>query len=274
MGTWGEGGMNGSEALSALRDELRGLTEVRREVGPVPLDTFFKEAAALARTVGVPEVRERLLAVGIEARELDKLPVALRAAQEAQAAWMVVKGRSYSNTLVELIAQAYRERGDLLAVARFHLRSDRTKVETLGAIAEGNGLDDLIQDLFALWHLIEQNADAFARDRTFDAPARAQGARQLAERLQQTQTEELFDTLQRGLRDQRDRAYTLLSRLVREIRITGRYAFRGDPTMMSRFSSAYAIARGRKRRRTARMDQEEGTPANRIAPADPSPTEG
>lgn len=265
--------MNESEGVLALEEELRGLTDVQREVGPVPLDTFFKEAASLAHTVSVPEVRETLLLVGFEARELDKLPIALRVAQEAQAAWMGVRGRSYSNTLVELIAQAYRERSDLLAVARFHLRGDRVMLETLSAIAEGEGLDDLVQDLFALWHLIEQNADTFARDRTFDAAARAQGVRELAQRLQQTHTEELFDTLQRDLRDRRDRAYTLLSRLVREIRITGRYAFRSDPVTMSRFSSAYGVARGRKRRRAAQPNTGEEPPTTALAPASPSPVE-
>lgn len=243
--------MTGSEALGVLAGELKGLEDVQREVGPVPLDAFFKEAAALVHTVGVAEVRAQLLAVGLEAEKLDKLPVALTAAQDAQADWVNVRGRSYSNNLVELIAAAHSERSELLAAARFHLREERTIGETLGAIAEGEGLDDLVQDLFALGRLIEQNTQAFERDTTFDAPTRARGARDLAQRLQRTQTEEQFDTLQRQLRDQRDRTYTLLSRLVDEIRRTGRYAFRNDPTLVGRFSSAFLVAKGRRLRRAA-----------------------
>ena len=253
--------MSESGALVALGEELRGLVDVRRRVGPMPLDTFFKEAADLVHTVGLPRVRKRLIAVGGEAGDLDKLPVALAAAQEAQAAWVSVRGRSYSNTLVELIARAYGERGDLVAAARFHLRGDRVGAEALSAIGDGVGLDDLVQDLFALWRLIEQNREAFTRDRTFDARARAKGARDLAMRLQQTQTEERFDIMKHELRDRRDRAYTLLSRLVTEIRRAGRYAFRGDPVLVVRFSSAYAIARGRKRRAAARTVVVEGAPA-------------
>jgi hypothetical protein len=243
--------MTGSEALEVLAGELEALEDVQREVGPVPLDAFFKEAAALVHTVGVPEIRAQLLAVGLEEETLEKLPVALTAAQDAQADWVTVKGRSYSNNLVELIATAHAERSDLLAAARFHLREDRVIAETLGAIAEGEGLDDLVQDLFALGRLIEQNLAAFERDTTFDAPTRARGARELAQRLQRTQTEEQFDTLQRQLRDQRDRTYTLLSRLVEETRRTGRYAFRKDPTVVGRFSSAYLVAKNRRLRRAA-----------------------
>lgn len=256
--------MTESEALTALQGELSGLEDVQRELGPVPLDTFFKEAAALIHTVSLPEVREKLVAVGIEAGKLDKLPVALAAAQDAQAAWVNVKGRSYSNTLVELIAQAHKERSEVLAAARYHLRDDRVIAETLSTIAEGEGLDDLVQDLFALWRLLDQNAAAFERDTTFDAPARAQGARDLAQRLQQTQTEEQFDTMQRAMRDQRDRAYTLLSRLVDEIRRGGRYAFRSDATIVGRFSSDYLIAQGRKRRAAARS-----TPGEDDSPPEP-----
>lgn len=243
--------MTESEARAALERELSELTDVQRELGPVPLDAFFKEAAALVHTVSLPEVRERLLAVGLAAEKLDKLPLALTVAQEAQAAWANVKGRSYSNALVDLIAQAHEERSDILAAARFHLRGDRVVAETLSSIAEGEGLADLVQDLFALWHLIEQNASAFERDTTFDAPARARSARELAQRLQQTQTEEQFDVLQHKLRDSRDRAYTYLSRLVDELRRTGRYAFRGDPTLSSRFTSAYIAAQNRKSRARA-----------------------
>lgn len=243
--------LEGSMALEVLAGELEGLEDVQREVGPVPLDAFFKEAAALVHTVGVPEVRAQLLAVGLDEETLEKLPLALTVAQDAQADWVTVKGRSYSNNLVELIATAHAERSDLLAAARFHLREDRVIAETLSAIAEGEGLDDLVQDLFALGRLIEQNVQAFGRDTTFDAPARARGARELAQRLQRTQTEEQFDTLQRQLRDQRDRTYTLLSRLVDEIRRTGRYAFRKDPTVVGRFSSAYLVAKNRRLRRAA-----------------------
>ena len=224
--------MNDEAARVALDRELLELTDVLREVGPVPLDAFFKEAAALGHTVG----------------------------QEAQAAWVNVKGRSYSNTLVDLIAQAHKERADILAAARFHLRGDRVVAETLGTIAEGEGLADLVQDLFALEHLVEQHLPAFERDTTFDAPARARGARELAERLQQTQTEEQFDGLQRTLRDRRDRAYTYLSRLIDEIRRTGRYAFRNDPMLSSRFTSPYLVAQGRKSRAAARAARQEESP--------------
>lgn len=247
--------MNEGSAREVLERELAELTDVLREVGPVPLDTFFKEAAALAHTVSLPEVRERLLAVGLEPEKIDRLPLALIVAQEAQAAWVSVKGRSYSNALVDLIAQAHKERSDILAAARFHLRSDRIVLETLNAIAEGEGLADLVQDLFALWHLVEQHAPAFERDKTFDAPVRARTARELAERLQQTQTQEQFDVLQHKLREQRDRSYTYLSRLVHEIRQTGRYAFRNDPALVGRFSSAYWVAQGRKKRRAAQGAQ-------------------
>ena len=252
--------MNDEAARVALDRELLELTDVLREVGPVPLDAFFKEAAALGHTVSLPEVRERLLAVGLATERLDKLPLALTVGQEAQAAWVNVKGRSYSNTLVDLIAQAHKERADILAAARFHLRGDRVVAETLGTIAEGEGLADLVQDLFALEHLVEQHLPAFERDTTFDAPARARGARELAERLQQTQTEEQFDGLQRTLRDRRDRAYTYLSRLIDEIRRTGRYAFRNDPMLSSRFTSPYLVAQGRKSRAAARAARQEESP--------------
>jgi hypothetical protein len=243
--------MGEADAVRALVAELAALRKVRREIGPVPLDIYFQEVTALVHTIDQPEVRATLEAVGLSPATLDMLPLAQVAARDAHAAWAAIKNRSYSGRLVALIHRAHEERDELLAAAHFHLGTDRDSAEALSHLAEGHGLDSLVHDLLALWRLIDVNAEAFTRDKTFHAPARAQAARELALELQRAQREERLNAPEQDLKEERDRSYTYLVSLVDEIRRTGRYAFRNDTSLLVRFNSSYERTRGTRRRVSA-----------------------
>lgn len=253
-------------ALRALAEELTALTEVHRNLGPVPLDAYFAEAATLVQTVKVTEIRARLVAVGLEAEKLDKLPTVLVVAEEAQEEWLRAKERSYSAHVIELIERAHKARRELLAAARFHLGGEPA-AEVLGSLAESEGLEDLVADLLSLSLLVEDNARAFRRDRTFDAFVHAVSARQLAHELQEAEEEERFDAMQRQVREKRDRAFTLLASLVDEARRTGRYAFRNDPALLQRFRSDVEYSRQVRKRRSSMHTRDEEGEATLVPPA-------
>lgn len=117
-------------------------------------------------------------------------------------------------------------RADLIADGRFALRSDVEAQAVLDRIQEGDGLDDLIQDLRALSAFARQHEDALAR-----IGAQPDVRTKLAEKIA-TELEQHLAGRRAGDRDEeaaldfRNRAATHLAEVMREIRATGAYVFR------------------------------------------------
>lgn len=78
-------------------------------------------------------------------------------------------------------------RTSLTAACTWSVRDDASARAALAAIAEGDGVADLCQDLSDLAELVESKAAMFSADATFDPIAAAEAARSLsslvAERL-------------------------------------------------------------------------------------------
>lgn len=122
-------------------------------------------------------------AVGMTLAIRDELEQMIGATRAAQSQWTVCRDRSKDEAQRKREESGATLRSDLLAACRFNLRDDRTALATLGAISQGDGVADLVQDLSDLATLIEQRRAAFERDKTFDPSKRAEAARSLSSEI-------------------------------------------------------------------------------------------
>jgi hypothetical protein len=242
-----------NQHLTALKSTLAAIQAADVIEPEIPFAVAAQEWADLATVVGDPAVRSKLLAVGLSAAVLDTLPSDIDASRAAQSEWTVLRDRSKSQGQRTLEEKGYALRQSLLQSCRWNLRHDRIALGTLAAIAEGEGVADLIQDLLDLSYLIEKHVALFAGDQTFNAQVGMQEARSVAGDLQAGASAEKLTTEQNVAKDIRDRAYTYTADRVTQIRQAGRYVFRDDPAMARKFASAY---RRRQRRRTTTGDLE------------------
>ena len=220
----------------------------------LPMAVFLQEAHDLHTLVSQPEIRGRLEKVGVDPSSLDRMGSAITAARQAQSQWTVIRDRSKSDAQRAAEESADELRNELLAACRWSLRNDRVALATVRAIAEGESVADLIQDLVDLARLIETRKAAFDQDASFDAPTRVREAQGMAERLQTGVSQEKLVADQIRAKELRDRAFTYLYDQVSAMREAGRYAFRKDPSLVAKFGSPYF-----RRRSRAQVRQVENT---------------
>jgi hypothetical protein len=246
-----------ANSLSTMKSTLLGIAAEEVDEPRLPMATALQEANDLWTLVSDPRIGTALVKVGLNPEAVDRLREVLDAAREAQSEWTVLRDASKSQQQTDLEEEAQRLRAELLAASRWSLRADRVAMAILSAIATGEGIEDLTQDLSDLAELVTRKRDLFATDTTFDARRAADEASALAGKLAAgTSTERLADEQARA-KDLRNRAYTLLDDLVSEIRQAGQYAFRKDARLRQEFTSAYL----RRRRRRSAGDVDPQVPA-------------
>jgi hypothetical protein len=233
------------DALDAVREALAAIPPERAAALPtIPVDRMLGEARALA--VSARKHAEDLVGAGLDEALIGDLRVRVQALADAQAALVAIRGLKRSAAELALAREALALRSDMIASGRFALRKDANAQAVLGRIQEGDGLDDLIQDLRALAVFFRQNAPALKRI----------GAKPDLKRQHAEQTAAELERLLAGRRgghreaaafDLRNRAAVYLQEAVSEIRATGVYVFRHEPRIATKFRSAYN-ARRRARR--------------------------
>jgi hypothetical protein len=113
-----------------------------------PVPQLISEALAL---FGVARrYADKLAKIGFSDAMLDGLHLYAQALHEAQAKLDSHRGKHSTQAEQKLFVQAFDLRNQLLLAARLVLRKDRKVLESLDAIAEGEGLADLARDLLDL----------------------------------------------------------------------------------------------------------------------------
>lgn len=182
----------------------------------------------------------KLNVVGITNPMIKNLPVRAGACREAESIWNK-DFRSQKEAQKEWKVrspEAYEFRNDLLATMRFAYRKDTALLSRVSAITQGDGHDDMIQDLNDLAVLGRENPDpltGIGEDLTIlDSSA--------------TMADEMADLLARANGDKaelneskliRDKAFMHLKELVDEIRDAGKYVFIKNKSRYKGYTSSY-----------------------------------
>lgn len=238
------------DPLTTLNEALRAITASDVRDPSIPMAVFNQQGNDIVTFLEQnPDVRQRLTKVGLAGQVLEQLPLAMGAAQAAESAWQAVFSPRNPQELVALEESGAKLRSDVVAALRWNLRDDRITQGTLDAIQDGMGTADLAQDLDALAVLVEQHADAFKQDKTFDAKARATDCRKHAKELRDSVSGARADLSRAEAKELRDRAFTYADDLLDDIRDAARYAFRADAELSARFQDRYLARAARRSRR-------------------------
>jgi hypothetical protein len=249
-----------------LRDlESRLLAIPSRDVlAPgIPVERLVAEGVELA-TVAWRDLA-KLTSAGLDRSIVVDLGLRSQALSEAQAELVAARSRGRTSEEEDLIAESTELRSEVLAAGRLALRRDPIAQSRLDDIMEGEGLDDLLQDLQDLAGLLRTYSRDFARVglkpaelASWSETLRLRLGKHLAERR-------AGDATTAAAKDLRDRAATLLAEAVAVTRLTGAYVFRKDPRRLLHYRSGY---NAETRARAARRRQDDPTPT----PADPAAT--
>ncbi len=233
-------------ALVALRAELEAIDAGEVKPPPIPADRLVGEGLALAETAARYE--DELAAVGVGRALVGGLAARAQALAEAQARLLNLRGLKRSEAEVALEERAVELRADLVAAGRFALRGDANAQKVLDLVQEGEGLDDLVQDLKTLAAFADKHRDALARVGLEPAVAGARARKLAAELEGHVAARRAVDGDEVSALELRDRAATHLWAAMAEVRAAGAYAFRKNPRALARFRSAYNAQHRAKRR--------------------------
>jgi len=241
--------------LQDLKATIEAILVQDVEEPNMPVHEFIDEAE---RTAGlVADYKTELATVGITDEmevNINKGAGALRAAEglweeaffdttEAQKQWR------------ERSPQLYELRSDVIAGLAYGGRDDSGLQRTLRNIRKGNANSDAIQDLLTLAVVVTNNPEAIAKAGMDISVADKLSI--MADELGRIYALSRNDN--KGYREAkllRDRAYTYLQKIVREVRDAGQFYFRKQPEIAAQFASAY-----HRRTRQSTSSSNETTPA-------------
>ena len=242
------------------KEELDQMTEALLAIGReeiatpyMPVDTFIKESEFQAQVA--KEDREKLLAVGMDAKYLDEIDVRIGALREAQSRWNkeYTEQEEAQKLWNEKSEDAYDLRDELLRDMRYAYRKDEALLDQVSKITEGYGHADMIQDLNDLAVLGKANSEPLqAINLEMTKLDRASTmANEMGELLGKANGGRLNDNEAKLLRD---RAYTHLKEAIDEIRAAGKYVFADNDRRLKGYSSDYLR---RKNRQSSSNDADE-----------------
>ena len=225
-----------SKVLPRVTDMLSRVPKEHVTSPILPVPQLVSEALGLFAVAKL--YAERLAKIGFSDAMLQGLQLYAQALQEAQTQLESQRGKQSSPTDLKVVNQALELRSQLLLAARLTLRKDRKVMESLDAIAEGEGLADLARDLLDLALLAETYPAQLSRvGLGLDIAQKARElSRKIAAKLDSVKppTDE-----HRTIEDLRNRAATVLHELMAEARLGGAYVFRKEPRIALLFTATH-----------------------------------
>lgn len=265
----------GAKALAALRSRLDALPP--EEVSTIRLDVSVAAYAALAvaRYVQSPDVRPRFAALPKDAFDIahaDELGqtcfAALSSITEAQAEGAL---DTEAQLPPAIAAEATELEKRMQTVCEYQLSDDPQIAPLLAILRPGTGYRDLLNDLKGYVWIYEKRPEAVKLDGKNYRPGDLKRANEMIGIIGLAFSDAMSPKAWQAY-DTYLRAWTLLERSYEEVRSTGLWLFRKDPSRDIRFPSLYAAARpnvGRPRKQIGAVPPPEpGKPAPAPAPTD------
>lgn len=230
------------EALLALAPSFADAPDI-------PVGVAQKEIASLARLAKASS--KEMGKVGITPQKIDTLARYASRLKSLETAWQRARsGVKLTAAERKQLIEAEALDAKLLAGGRWGCRDDEDAQTELSRIAEGSGLTDTIQDLRDLVVFWEEHPEEIkSTDITAKDLARAT---ELADALEPAAEREDKDVNAAAAQELRNRCFWSADKLSKEIREGGRYAFRLQPKIASKFISRYRNSVVRRSQRKAK----------------------
>ena len=237
--------MSNSDDLITMQAALEAIPAGEVKEPSIPVDAFVQEAENLKQWATADA--EALAVAGITSEMIQELGTRAGALREAQSLWFKDRHtrKQAEEDWIDQSPAAYDLRDELLHALSFAFRKDDNLLSRVSEIREGSGKDDMIQDLNDLSVLGKEHTDllnAINLDLT-KLDTAAQLADEMAELLALANGSKETGNDSKILRD---RANTLLKKLVDEIRSAGKYVFWKQPERLAGYKSQYWKRKKRK----------------------------
>ena len=243
---------------AARVEELRPLAEALPATAvkepDMPVSVYVDEGFGFV--VAAREHAVALTAVGMPGELPDTLDRLLRGLQSIQVLWNKEEDKGRTEETIKVVLQATGQRGDALAASDLALRKSSEGQRRLSKIREGEGLPDMVADLFDLAQLLRDAPEPFAAIKV-DAGAMAEALDKTGRQLQNSLAQEDAKKSMSSTKELRDRFYTLTLEPLRDLRAFGDFAFRKDKGNNRRFAFASAYIRRRNSRARSRAKTTE-----------------
>lgn len=230
-------------------DALRALSSEYAAQPDIPIGVAIQEFASLSRLSKTSSAR--LLKAGITMAQIDGMARFATRLRGYETAWQRARASvKLASRERQELADAELLKRKLLDGGRWALRKDQDALEELARIAEGSGIEDLIQDLTELVGFWGSYAAALRHtDITSQDLSRAAA---LADSLDAAARKEANSLDAAAAMELRNRCYWAADELARELREGGRYVYRLEPKTAAKFSSRYRVAAKRRVRNKAK----------------------
>lgn len=237
--------MSNNEDYFAKLETIKAIPDEKTLVPNLPMNNYLQSSENLYHWA--LDDLSKLSELGLKKNLIDDLPVRTGAARYAQSVW----NKDYNSQQdaqkrwAEEAPATFEFRDMLIRTFRYAYRKDEALLNRVRAIAEGDGNDDLVQDLSDLSVLGKENPD----------PLTAMGfdlaLLDTAESESDTKATLLAEAngdkaIQNESKVIRDKAYTHLKELSDEIREAGKYLFFNDKTRYKGYTLSYWTHRKRK----------------------------
>ncbi|WP_297092264.1 hypothetical protein [uncultured Draconibacterium sp.] len=229
----------------AKEETIMAIPDEETLVPNLPMDNYLQSSENLYHWA--LDDFSKLKTLGLTREMLDDLPVRTGAARYAQSVW----NKDYNSQQeaqkrwTEEAPAAFELRDELLRTLRYAYRKDPALLSRVRAIAEGEGNDDLIQDLSDLSVLGKENPEpltAMGFDLSLLDTAESESDNK-ATLLAEANGDKAIQNQSKVLRD---KAYTHLKELSDEIREAGKFLFWNDKTRYKGYTLSYWTRRKRK----------------------------
>ncbi|MFA8434033.1 MAG: hypothetical protein ACEPOZ_05910 [Marinifilaceae bacterium] len=236
-----------TDDLNALLETLNAIPKENLKPLNMPAKTATQEAENLYYWAN-KDLAE-LQRAGLGETKIAQLLVRAGALHQAQSDWIDEKHEKENSEILwkEETPMAFDLQAELEHTFRFAYRNDEARRKSIQEIAEGNGHDDLIQDLNDYANIGRKhpeplqaiNFDMTKLDLAADTSDRLAGLLAQVNGARETNSEAKL---------LRDRAYTHLKELVDEIREYGKFVFWKDAEKLEHYSSGYHRKTSNKRK--------------------------
>ena len=237
--------MANQEDYLAKEEILKAIPEEEALVPNLPMDNYLQGCENLYHWA-LDDVSQ-LSGLGLTKKVLDDLPVRTGAARYTQSIWNkdYHSQKEAQRQWNEEAPATYKLRDMLLRTFRYAYRNDEALLSRVRAITEGDGHDDLIQDLSDLSVLGKENPEpltAMGFDLTLLDKAETESDTK-ASLLAEANGDKASQNESKVLRD---KAYTHLKELADEVREAGKYLFWDNKTRYKGYTNSYWARKKRK----------------------------
>ena len=241
-----------SSGGAGLDAQLEALAAVARETRPsMPVHVLLQEAKEVV--LAVRSVGKDLVSYGkLDPAALDALPAGIALLEEAESSWQAERRRLTGRKNVALTKEAERARREIVAAGRYFLEDDATAQKWLDEIVDGDGLEDLIDDLGECARFAAEHAAALgAADVEGGMPALAARATELGALLSGDLASARTDLAAKEAFQRRNAVAFFVEGVLEGIRKAARYRHRHQPEKLAPFRSAHSTRKSKGKRKKA-----------------------